>query len=212
MGIFDKFKKYSQDPKQNIPQEVYGTPDTMNRKDNEEDDDILFYFSKKPSFGKQGDDGGYSTTIFIDNRVLREKYEFGNNKSVSQETIILSDDDMSKLLDIMDKYGDEIESYPEKMYSCLDGDMYKFAFGTKVIELASGLGDKHPIFKIVKQIMRVVDSSKRKYNISPCDNMPRCVYAPPEVMCNIHDIDFTDIMQQTADEIPNPKLQCDENK
>jgi hypothetical protein len=209
MGIFDKFKKYNQDPKQNIPQEVYGTPDTMNGKDGNYDDGILFYFSKKPSFGKRGDDGGHSTTIYIDGKVLREKYEFGNSKSVSQETIILSDDDIIKILTIIDKFSDEIESYPEKMYSCCDGDMYKFVFGTKTIEGDSGIGEKHHLFAIVQQIMHVVTASKRRYNMNPFDNMPRMVYAPPDVMRSMqeekYDVKPEKNVPQKVYGIPKPK-------
>lgn len=179
MGIFDKFKKYNQDPKHNIPREVYGTPDTMRKENN---GGILFYYSKKPSYGKQGDDGGYSVAIDGNGEVLRERYEFGSDKIVSQETIVLSDDDMIKILNIMAKHANEIESYPDKMYSCCDGDMYEFVFGTKVIEGDSGLGEQHPLFFIVKQIMHVVTASKRKYDTNPFDNMPRMVYAPPDVM------------------------------
>jgi hypothetical protein len=213
MGIFDKFKKYNQDPKQNIPQEVYGTPDTMLSK-YDTNDEVLFYYSKKPSYGKRGADGGNSTTVYTNGRVLREKYEFGNDKSISKETIVLSDDDIVKILNIMDKYADEIESYQEKIYSCCDGNIYKFVFGTKVIEGDSGIGDKHPIFAIVRQIMHVVTASKRKYNTNPFDNMPRMVYAPPDVMRNMQKEKYDIAPERNAPQkvygVPNPNL--DEEK
>ncbi len=214
MGIFDKLiKKYNKNPKQNIPQEVYGTPDVMADRGHD-NDDVLFHYSKGPSYGKPGDDGGHSTTIFIDGRVLREKYEFGSDQSVSQETAWLSDNDVMKILNIMEKYGDEIESYPEKMYSCCDGDMYKFIFGSKAIEGDSGLGEKHPLFFIVKQIMHVVTASKRKYNTNPFENMPRMVYAPPDVMRQMqeekYNVDPKKNIHQRVYGVPNPRIDEDE--
>jgi hypothetical protein len=100
------------------------------------------------------------------------------------------------------------------MFSCCDGNMYKFVFGTRVIEGDSGIGDKHPIFAIVRQIMHVVMASKRKYNTNPFENMPRMVYAPPDVMRRMQEEKYNITSERNVPQrvygVPQPKL--DEEK
>ena len=212
MGIFDKFKKYNQSPKQNIPQPVYGIPDTIgqhNDIESKEDESILFYHSNKPSCGKAGDDGGYSISIHVEGRVLRERYAFGTDKIVARELIALSDDEMLQIVKLITKHSNEIEACAEKSYSCCDGNMYKFIFGSKVIEGDNSLRSNHLLFAIANQIMHIVTASKRKYNQDPAMNMPRMVYAPPDVMRKMqeekYDVDPKQNAPQKVYGTPRPR-------
>ena len=150
-----------------------------------ESTDVLFQYTSKPSYGKSGDDGGYSITIYADGRYVHEKYQIGNRECVSRTVELLPEEALDTVINLMINVESMIMSFPDRVIGCCDGDIYTFKFGTKEVVADNSMAKNHPVRLFARRLLNAVNYQKKKYNIDVEANMPRMVYAPPDVMRNM---------------------------
>ena len=94
----------------------------------------LFEYRIRPSFGRAGEPGGYSISVYGKGEVIRREYLFGSDHPNSEATVAAMPELAEAVQAIIMRYSETLKTIPNTLDngSC-DGSQIVFVFGRKTI-------------------------------------------------------------------------------